>query len=99
MRSVTMASAASVAVGSSLTVRESLARVRSPRASARLAGTPTLSREKQGADFRGPGGLGDVGVLLEVHVRRRDRVRMAPARQMVARHAEEAAQSQLLSHW
>ena len=41
-----MASAASVAVGSSLTVRESLARVRSPRASARLPATPTVSWKK-----------------------------------------------------
>src|SRR5262245_13272778 len=46
MRSVTIASAARVAVGSSLTVRESLARVRSPRASARLPDTPTVSWKK-----------------------------------------------------
>src|SRR5262249_23798081 len=46
MRLVTMASAASVAVGSSLTVRESLARVRSPRARARLPATPTVSWKK-----------------------------------------------------
>ena len=37
--------------------------------------------------------LGDVGVFLEIHVGRRDRIGMPPARQMVARHAEEAAQS------
>ncbi len=46
MRLVTIARAASVAVGSSLTVRESLARVRSPRASARLPATPTVSWKK-----------------------------------------------------
>jgi hypothetical protein len=36
-----------------------------------------------------------VGVLLKVHVRCRDRIGMAPARQMVARHAEEAAETEL----
>ena len=91
-----MASAASVAVGSSLTVRESLARVRSPRASARLPATPTVSWKKMRVELGRLGDLGDVGVFLEVHVGRRDRIGMAPARQMVARHAEEAAQPELL---
>ena len=51
MCSVTMASAASVAVGSSFTVRESLARARSPRASARLPDTPTVSWKKMQSNF------------------------------------------------
>ena len=41
--------------------------------------------------------LGDVGVFLEIHVGRRHRIGMTPARQMVAGHAEEAAEAELLA--
>ena len=51
--------------------------------------------EEDGVELGGLGDLGDVGVLLEVHVRRRDRIGMAPAREMVAGHAEEAAEPEL----
>ena len=39
--------------------------------------------------------LGDVGVLLEVHIGRGDRIGMTPAGQVIAGHAEEAAKTEL----
>ena len=92
MRSVTMASAASVAVGSSLTVRESLDRARSPRASCAAARHADRVLEEDAVELGRLGDLRDVGVALEVHVVGRDGVGMAPAGEMVARHAEEAAE-------
>jgi hypothetical protein len=58
------------------------------------AGDADRVLEKDAVELRRLGDLGDVGVALEVHVVGRDRVGMAPAREMVARHAEEAAESQ-----
>jgi hypothetical protein len=56
--------------------------------------------EEDAVELGGFRHLGDVGVLLEIHVRRGDRVGMAPAGEVIARHAEETAESQHpLSHW
>ena len=94
MRSVTMASAASAAVGSSLTVRESLDRARSPRASCAAARHADRVLEEDAVELRRLGDLRDVGVALEVHVVGRDGVGMPPPGEMVARDAEEAAETE-----
>ena len=49
--------------------------------------------EEDAVELRRFGHLGDVGVALEVHVIGRLGVGMAPAGEMVARHAEEAAEA------